>query len=695
MASPMRKKRAWSTLQDDADSQESAAFEASVAAAKDTAAKSVAFLSSAKEDLTDHQRWLRTQSAAVEKDRLRHERWVQRERDQEESALRKERLHRRRQLMRQRAVQAVQQAALDLVLFIRSWIAFVFGKIGGGIKFVALSIASGFAFVGQTIAAGMGWIGAKLGMAAHAVGTGLSAGAAWGGAKVRASATAGNTALAAGSSAVAAEAGKFSQVAGGSIGGGLSTARAKGSSLASAASRASAKGGAVLAAKIFAAGAATKQGLSSVSAWTKFHAAAMPPALYGHMERFGHKVQNFTRARAPISKHQIPAKQQLPVEPQGPALQDTAPTAAASTTAASVHVLQVYGPHRDEIALFGRPANEPWTPEPQAVEPSLAEMAEPAGPSEDSALSSWVQASWVQAARARSAMFGVKASAAAGRAGAWLRRYAGQARSWVGTQPWSNTQGWAKIPAWVNTEALAAAKVRAGTWAGSVRASTETWGLKRGFDLSQMMIVAGAVLLMCGGLLVGGGLLMRAGARTPVMAEVPQETFSGISWMFNESGLPLPDRAVFTLSGTPDAFLINGLSISGLNNSDQALTGLEGVLKPDVKRPDLKLSLKVDLPEITAVDGTAAGQTEGAAAQVLPSGAVPAHTSFRLVFPFPPEAMGGEDGITTDEFFDSYGGLFLTLRYEIDGVQKSVFQYLAPDMLKAQLDEVPAQAGGS
>ncbi|WP_141701662.1 hypothetical protein, partial [Methyloceanibacter marginalis] len=76
----MRKKRAWSTREDDAESKETAAFEATVAAAKDTAAKSGAFLSSANEDLTDHHRWLRAQSAAVERDRQRHERWLQRQR---------------------------------------------------------------------------------------------------------------------------------------------------------------------------------------------------------------------------------------------------------------------------------------------------------------------------------------------------------------------------------------------------------------------------------------------------------------------------------------------------------------------------------------------------------------------------------------------------------------------------------------
>ncbi|MEJ2518581.1 MAG: hypothetical protein P8Y82_11655 [Methyloceanibacter sp.] len=50
----MKKRRAWTTLDEDADDQESAALAASLAAAKDTAARSGALLSSVKEDLTDH-----------------------------------------------------------------------------------------------------------------------------------------------------------------------------------------------------------------------------------------------------------------------------------------------------------------------------------------------------------------------------------------------------------------------------------------------------------------------------------------------------------------------------------------------------------------------------------------------------------------------------------------------------------------
>ena len=211
-----------------------------------------------------------------------------------------------------------------------------------------------------------------------------------------------------------------------------------------------------------------------------------------------------------------------------------------------------------------------------------------------------------------------------------------------------------------------------------------------------MMIIAGALLLVCGGLLLGGGLFLRAGARTTVTVTetaavaVAEDESAGIVWTFQDSDRPLPERAVFTLSGTPASFRINGLSVGGVNLSDQVLTAVSGVLKPDVKRPDLNLTLKVDTKAAPAGEGAAVVQ----APDVVATASVPAGAQFQLVFPFPPEATGGEDGITVEEYFESYGGLLLKLRYEVDGTQKTVIQYLPPDVLKAQLDEVSTEAGG-
>ena len=74
---------------------------------------------------------------------------------------------------------------------------------------------------------------------------------------------------------------------------------------------------------------------------------------------------------------------------------------------------------------------------------------------------------------------------------------------------------------------------------------------------------------------------------------------------------------------------------------------------------------------------------------------VPPDGVFRLVFQFPPEATGSADGISAEEFFESYGGLLIKLRYDAGGAERAIIQYLDPQMLKAQLDEVSAEAGGS
>jgi hypothetical protein len=298
--------------------------------------------------------------------------------------------------------------------------------------------------------------------------------------------------------------------------------------------------------------------------------------------------------------------------------------------------IALYGPHAEGAGVS---PNEPRTSESTpAPTPTPAESLEP----EKNALSSLssLLSSWAEGARSGA---GVTA-----------------ARTRILLTSW-----------------MAQAKV----WANEIQTRIRT----RDVELSRMMIIAGAVLLVCGGLLLGGGLFLRAGAGT---AAEEEERGTGITWMFLQTERSLPERAVFTLSGTPASFRINGLSVGGVNLSGHSLTAVEGVLKPDVTRPDLKLTLEVDLQTAPESEGDADVQA------VAPVGTVPAGAAFRLVFSFPPEVMGEEDGITVDDYFDAYGGLLLKLRYEVDGTQKSIIQYLRPDALRAQLDEVSAEADG-
>jgi len=669
MASPMRKKRAWSTREDDAESRETAALEASVAAAKDTAAKSGAFLSNAKEDLTDHQRWLKAQSAAVDRDRARHERWLQRQRDHRLAAGRRERTKRRRQLMRQRAVRAVQQAAWASLLFVRSAVLLAVAKTAAGIKFISAAmaraafwiaaqisaaasyvaglIAAAARWFGRMLSMGAAWTGTKARSAARAGGQTLAAGSQFAAAKAQASARVGGSTLAAGSSLVASKAG----VAGRSLGSGLALDAAKGSAVAGATGNSTARAMAVVSAKAGVLGAASKRQLAAGYGWSKLRLAALAPALYVRVAKFGRQAERYARAGATRAK--------------GMSDRAKAPREATSTAA-----VELYGPHGDGVQIDGRPANDPWTPpvaperhEAQA-EAQVADIPEVYGP--------FYEGFWVE---------GVSPNEPRVPAPAIIvpREIAPRDR------PENTLPLWAR-DAWSKTTSA---------WskgAASGRALARTaWARTRDADLSQMMIIAGAVLLVCGGLLLGGGLLLRTGAGAGTAQQAAEEAPGGIAWTFDDPDLPLPERAVFTLSGTPESFRINGLSVSGVNQSDQPLTSIEGVLKPDVQRPDLKLTLQVDKPAAPAGEGEPKAQ----ALDIVPQNTVPPHAPFRLVFAFPPEAMDGADGLTVEEFFESYGGLLLKLRYVTDGAQKAVIQYLPPELLRAQLDEVAAQAGGS
>src|SRR5215207_1939073 len=104
MVSPMREKRAWPPQDRDADGETVAAFEAAVAVVKETVVRSGEVLVSAKEDLSDHHRWLKAQTEAVQADRERHERWLQRQRERQEALERRERKRAKRRAARQAAM---------------------------------------------------------------------------------------------------------------------------------------------------------------------------------------------------------------------------------------------------------------------------------------------------------------------------------------------------------------------------------------------------------------------------------------------------------------------------------------------------------------------------------------------------------------------------------------------------------------
>jgi len=148
MVSPMREKRAWPPREKDADAEAKAAFEATVAVVKETVVRSGEVLVSAKEDLSDHQRWLKVQTAQVQADRERHDRWLQRQRERQETLERREQKRARRRQIWQAAMGAVTGAVAAAVFAVRSAISSVIGTIVGGLNAIDAAAASGLRFVG-------------------------------------------------------------------------------------------------------------------------------------------------------------------------------------------------------------------------------------------------------------------------------------------------------------------------------------------------------------------------------------------------------------------------------------------------------------------------------------------------------------------------------------------------------------------
>jgi len=205
------------------------------------------------------------------------------------------------------------------------------------------------------------------------------------------------------------------------------------------------------------------------------------------------------------------------------------------------------------------------------------------------------------------------------------------------------------------------------------------------FDLSQMLIIAGALLLVCGGLMLGGGFMLRAKTPTPLVAASASEP---IAWLFEHPSLPIDERSVFVFDAAPDGLRIKGFAIGGVNLSEETVGSLGGVIKPDGRDQNLDLALSVEPP---GVDTDEAQQPQPPAA--LPEGAVPSQAPFRLVYLFPTD--GADGGLTSQQVLSTYGGVLLKVHYEMEGKQRSFIQYLPAALLEEQLAEILASAKGS
>jgi hypothetical protein len=700
----MREKRAWPPKEKDADSAESAAFEATVAVVKETVVRSGEVLVSAKEDLSDHKRWLEAQRAAVQADRARHERWLQRQQEKQEALDRREAKKRRRKLARQRARDAVENA--------------VFGAVDAVLSFFWACVAkvvAFFAHLWRSIISTFLWMGARLRDLGSYIASLARDGASAAARNTQALAGSTRSALSAAGSSIAAKSGELARSTGRAFSTAGSSLKAKSADVARSTGSAFAAAGSSLKAKSgeFARTTGSKLALARSSVAVKSSEpapaptddlASAPPPVRSEPREVTDEQSAAVEAFVPTVAAESPLP---PAEPGEPGVsQRVAAEAAEADLAAS---------SRDEIAAFADAVTAGEFAEP-AIPTEMTEAA-PLHPAGDTIASRFAATAAPVAAAVRTSLETLARLIASASVKAAPFAHAGAERL---SSSLSGVSAKLHVLAPQVHGAIAQGAERAGVLAkgtaqrvgallakvrppqsgyeNEVPSPTGALSLSGrigSYDLSQMLIISGVVLLVCGALLVGGGLILRAGkgtvagAGTTASVARPESPHS-VLWFFAEPDLPIVERSVFSAELTPQGVRLTGLTLKAENNSDASLAGLEGVVKPDAKHLDLKLEVKVDM--VPAEGESAQGAT---AAEVQGNGVIPPHAFFSLVFPFPPEAQGQEPGIALDDFIAAYGGLMLKLRYDVDGTEKSLIQYLSPEMLKAQLTEIQHEADKS
>lgn len=658
MVSPMREKRTWPPKEKDADSAESAAFEATVAVVKETVVRSGEVLISAKEDLSDHKRWLEAQRAAVLADRARHERWLQKQKEKQEALERRERARRRRRLMRENAIRAVEDAAFAILDFFIS----LFWRCVWKVK--ALLAAAR-----DALWRGLSWLGARFAdLGAYLARLARSAAAATA-AKARAAGGSVGRALSAAVFAIAARSGELARSVGARLGAAGAAVAAKSGALARS------TGSALYAARSsIAAGSADMAEAAGLR--SGIGGSPRPEAPAGGQEPTL-PASEPAPAGAEIISFETGARLS-PVTGPAPFAEPSGPRATEGDAAATAEFEGAEGAGASPAAAFAARLAPALAVAIGAVRASVERLAR---------VILAISARAAPLAKAASE----RASAAAGAASTKLHEAAPQLHGAInrGAALMRLYAGKASAGAEALLARIKSSPSGAENEVSSQGALSSLAGVRvRGYELSQMLIVSGVVLLICGGLLLGSGLLLRGGAGSmSSLIEKPPSPHA-VEWFFEEPELPIAERSVFSAEFTPQGVRLTGLAIKAENNSDDALSEIEGVVKPDLKGGDLKLTVKVDMVPAESPHGAEAADGQA-------NGTVPAHAFFSLVVPFPPEAQGGDPGIALDDFIAAYGGLLLKLRYEVAGTQRSLIHYLSPEMLKAQLAEIQHEAKGS
>ncbi len=702
MVSPLREKRAWPPKEKDADSAELAAFEATVAVVKETVVRSGEVLVSAKEDLSDHKRWLEAQRAAVQADRARHERWLQRQQEKQKALDRREAAKRRRRLARQRARDAVENA--------------VFAAVDAVLSFFWLCVAevvAFFAYLWRSTVNAFVWVGARLSALGSYIASLVRTGASAVARKTRALAGSTGSALSAAGSSIAAKSGVLARSTGSAFSAAGSSIAAKSGGLAHSTGNAFAAAGSSLRAKTAEIAHSTTSALLVARASVAVKSPQPAPVRDDDLIPAPPPVRSAPRQ---ATDEEIAVAIVTPVAAESPLpTAEPAKLAGDQPVAAQAAGVDLAASSSEATSAFADAATAREFAEPaipaevtEATPISLAgdtmatRLTETVAP-----IATFVRTSLETLARliaSTSAKAGPFARAVAERLSSTLSAVSAKLHVLAPQVHGAIARGAEKAGVLVKGAAqrggalLARVRPPQGGYENEVPSPTGALSLPGrigSYDLSQMLIISGVVLLVCGALLVGGGLILRAGtgrgdgAGTTASVAKPDSLHS-VLWFFDEPDLPIVERSVFSAELTPHGVRLTGLTLKAENNSDAPLSGLEGVVKPDANRPDLKLAVKVDI--VPAEGDSAPG---AAAAEVQGNGVIPPHAFFSLVFPFPPQTQGAEPGVALDDFIAAYGGLMLKLRYDVDGTEKSLIQYLSPEMLKAQLTEIQHEADKS
>jgi hypothetical protein len=201
-----------------------------------------------------------------------------------------------------------------------------------------------------------------------------------------------------------------------------------------------------------------------------------------------------------------------------------------------------------------------------------------------------------------------------------------------------------------------------GGWGRRVGAKLRTLLLRpqfAGFERAPLLIVGCALL---------GVLAIAGGAALFSRGEATRASRFPIVWQLDQ-----PDRPIFVTHTTGKEVWVKGISIRGENLSNETLTAVQAVLKPDRSNAEIRLDVSL------AGDG---------GTQEIPAGA-----AFALNYAFPQAAAPGQQGgISAEDFLSTYGGLIFAFHYTQSGQETTRIEYLSPSMLRAQLAEIEGPA---